>query len=101
MREAEKREHETLRFKRVKGGFEKICRKVTRRRGLGEGELLSGGRRAAVMQAREDVAQVAVKNLGMSGAEVALRLGVTASCINRIVATREPSPEAKKIADEL
>ena len=93
----------------MKGGFEKLCGEVSRRRGLGEGELMSGGRRATVMQAREDVAQVAVKSLGMSGAEVALRMGVTArstaapvgSCINRIVATREPSPEAKKIADEL
>jgi hypothetical protein len=101
LQEAENRERETLRFKRMKGGFEKVCREVARRRGLRGDELTSGGMRSALMQAREDVAQIAVRKLGMSGAEVARRLGVTASCINRIVATKEPSSEARKMADEL
>jgi REP element-mobilizing transposase RayT len=67
LHEAEKRERETLRFKRMKGGFEKVCREVARRRGLRGDELTSGGMRSALMQAREDVAQIAVRKLGMSG----------------------------------
>jgi predicted transcriptional regulator len=54
------------------------------------------------VQRWEDVAQIAVqKKLGMSGADVARRLGVAASCITRITANKEMSPEAQKMADEL
>lgn len=44
---------------------------------------------------REEFSQIAVKGLGYSGAEVARYLGVTGSCVTRIVAERQLSEEAK------
>ena len=44
-------------------------------------ELRSGGRRLVISKAREEFVQVAVKELGFSGAEVARYIGVTASCV--------------------
>jgi predicted transcriptional regulator len=45
--------------------------------------FMSGSRRNVISKAGEEVAQLAVKKLGMSGGEVARYLGVTTSCINR------------------
>ena len=52
-------------------------------------ELRSGSRRQVVLKAREEFSQMAVKGLGYSGAEVARYLGVTGSCVTRIVAERQ------------
>jgi putative transposase len=49
------------------------------------GELRIGSRRREAVQARTEIAQRAVRELGYSGAEVARYLGVTTSCINRVV----------------
>ena len=49
------------------------------------GELRSGGRRREVVLARREIAVGAVRELGYSGADVARYLGVTTSCINRVV----------------
>jgi chromosomal replication initiation ATPase DnaA len=56
-------------------------------------ELRSGSRREVVLRAREEFSQVAVKRMGYSGAEVARFLGVTGSCVTRIVAGRQLSEE--------
>jgi len=53
--------------------------------GLLPGELRSGGRRREVVRARTEIALGAVRELGYSGADVARYLGVTTSCINRMV----------------
>jgi hypothetical protein len=58
-------------------------------------ELRSGSRREVVLKARAEFAQIAVKGLGYSGAEVARYLGVTGSCVTRIVAERQLSEEVK------
>ena len=58
-------------------------------------ELRSGSRREVVLKAREEFSQIAVKGLGYSGAEVARYLGVTGSCVTRIVAERQLSEEVK------
>jgi hypothetical protein len=50
--------------------------------------MRSGSRRQAVLEAREEFLQIAVKGLGYSGSEVARYLGVTSSCVTRIVAER-------------
>jgi hypothetical protein len=42
--------------------------------------------RRVVLEAREEFSQVAVKGLGYLGAEVARYVGVTGSCVTRIVA---------------
>ena len=58
-------------------------------------ELRSGSRRQVVFKAREEFAQMAVKGLGYSGAEVARYIGVTGSCVTRIVAEQQLSEEVK------
>ncbi len=58
-------------------------------------ELRSGSRRWVILKAREEFSQVAVKGLGYSGAEVARYLGVTGSCVTRIVAEGQLSEEVK------
>jgi len=46
------------------------------------------------------VAQLALKKLGMSGAEVARHLGVTTSCINRVVSKKEISLIGERISNK-
>jgi len=58
-------------------------------------ELRSGSRRHVVLKARADFSQMAVKGLGYSGAEVARYLGVSGSCVTRIVAERQLSEEVR------
>jgi hypothetical protein len=53
--------------------------------GLVPRELRSGSRRRKAVRARGEIAPGAVRELGYSGAEVARYLGVTTSCINRVV----------------
>lgn len=67
---------------------------------IGVAELTSGSRRQEIKKARRDITLLAVKELGMNGVEVARHLGVTPSCINRIVAKTELSPVGKRILDQ-
>jgi REP element-mobilizing transposase RayT len=53
--------------------------------GLLPGEIRSGGRRREAVRARGEIALAAERELGYSGADVARYLGVTTSCINRVV----------------
>lgn len=101
LKDAEEKEAETLRLKRKKIGLRDLCKEVAEVHGIEITELTSGSRRKAATKAREDVACLAVKKLGVSGAEVARHLGVTASCINRIVIKKEEiSPAGKTILDK-
>jgi ABC-type branched-subunit amino acid transport system ATPase component len=54
-----------------------------------------GSRRRVAMGAREEFSQMAVKGLGYSGAEVARYLGVTGSCVTRIVAERRLTEDVR------
>ena len=68
--------------------------RVSEKFGISIEELKSGGRRKAVVNARRALSMIAVKELGYSGAEVARFLGVTNSCVTRIVAIgKKPSIE--------
>jgi hypothetical protein len=51
------------------------------------GELLSGSRRRDVVEARCSISWIAVRELGYSGADVARYLGVSNSCVTRLVAS--------------
>jgi putative transposase len=52
-------------------------------------ELRSGSRRREAVAARRELSQAAVALFGYSGAEVARYLGVTTSCVTRVLASRE------------
>lgn len=53
------------------------------------GELRSGGRRRAVVEARWAMSWIGVWILGYSGAYVTRYLGVTNSCVTRMMDDRE------------
>ena len=65
--------------KKEYGFEERFCRE--------KGELRSGGRRREVVRTRGEIARIAVRELGYSGAETARYLGVTTSCVNRAAGT--------------
>jgi REP element-mobilizing transposase RayT len=59
----------------------KVCEKYN----VSMGELRSGGRRRAVVKARRAMSWIGVRELGYSGADVARYLGVTNSCVTRMI----------------
>jgi len=65
----------------IKGLAEKISEKYN----ISIGELLSGSRRREVVKARCAISQIGVRKLGYSGADVARYLGVTNSCVTRLI----------------
>jgi REP-associated tyrosine transposase len=77
--------------------IETLGDRVSEKFGIFIEALKSGGRRQAVVNARRFLSWVAVTELGYSGAEVARFLGVTNSCVTRIIAIGE-KPDLDSIA---
>ena len=73
----------------------KLSEKVCKVHDVSMGELRSGSRRGAVVEARRVLSWIAVRELGYSGAEVARYLGVTNLCVTRYIAIGIP-PLRKK-----
>lgn len=65
--------------------LETLTEQIGAKYGLLPGELRSGSRRREAVRARGEIARRGVRELGYSGAEVARYLGVTTSCVNRVV----------------
>jgi putative transposase len=84
-----------LRLTGVRRSLSLLAQQVCENWGVTLEELRSGSRRQVVLKAREEFSQMAVKGLGYSGAEVARYLGVTGSCVTRIVAERQLSEEVR------
>ena len=64
-----------------------LVEKVSEKYNVSIGELQSGGRRKAVAKARHAMSWIGVRELGYSGAEVARYLGVTNSCVTRLISS--------------
>jgi REP element-mobilizing transposase RayT len=62
-----------------------LSEKVSEKYKVSIGELRSGGRRRAVVKARRAMSWIGVRELGYSGADVARYLGVTNSCVTRMI----------------
>jgi REP element-mobilizing transposase RayT len=62
-----------------------LAAKVAAKYNVSIGELRSGGRRKAVVQARRAMSWIGVRELGYSGADVARYLGVSNSCVTRLI----------------
>lgn len=62
-----------------------LSEKVSGRYDVSIGELRSGGRRRATVKARRAMSLIGVRELGYSGADVARYLGVTNSCVTRMI----------------
>jgi len=63
-------------------------------------ELRSGSRRTPVIRARRVISWIGVRELGYTGAEVARYMGVTNSCVTRIVSS-DNKPEIDNLLDDL
>ena len=64
-----------------------FAEKVPERYNVSMGKLHSGGRRRAMVKARRALSWIGVRELGYSGADVARYLGVTNSCVTRMIST--------------
>jgi len=80
----------------IKGLAGRVCRQYK----ISMGELCSGSRRQNVVQARAVLSWIGVRELGYSGAEVARYIGVTNSCVTRIVASGT-KPQVDELIQEL
>ncbi|MGA8180981.1 MAG: transposase [Desulfobacterales bacterium] len=67
--------------------IEVLAGKVSEKYNISIGELRSGGRRREVVKARRAMSWIGVRELGYSGADVARYLGVTNSCVTRMIST--------------
>ena len=84
--ESENIENAHLKAKQRKTELSSLAERVSNEHGVGLGELRSGSRRQAVVEARKEFTRLAVLVHGYSGAEVARYLGVTNSCVTRPLA---------------
>jgi REP element-mobilizing transposase RayT len=76
-----------LRLPKERISLDSLAKRVCEVHGVRRGELLSGSRRHEIVEARQVMSRLSVKELGYSGAEVARYLGVTNSCVTRAAAT--------------
>ncbi|MFC1829001.1 transposase [Thermodesulfobacteriota bacterium] len=76
-----------LRLSGQRVDIKELAEKVSERYNVSIGELRSGGRRRAVVKARRAMSWIGVRELGYSGAEVARYLGVTNSCVTRLISS--------------
>ncbi|MDX1778057.1 MAG: hypothetical protein R3339_04195, partial [Thermodesulfobacteriota bacterium] len=87
--EAGKKEKDTLRLLAKKVDLGYIGKIISTIEGIDERTLQSGKRGKEIVRVRKLFCQLAVKKLGLSGAETARYLGITTSAVNRIAATDE------------
>jgi REP element-mobilizing transposase RayT len=66
--------------------FEDLLREVAARHGVADHVLSARGRRAPVSAARRELAARAAAELGVSGAQIARRLGLTPGAVSRMLA---------------
>jgi REP element-mobilizing transposase RayT len=79
-----------LRLSGQRINIDALAEKVCIKHNITPGELQSGSRRHDVVIARGALSWIAVRELGYSGADVARYLGVTTSCITRLVSKTKP-----------
>ncbi|MFO7962808.1 MAG: transposase [Desulfobacterales bacterium] len=89
-----------LRVSRQRMDMNGLAGKVAEKYGISITELRSGGRRQTVVRARQAMSWLCVRELGYSGADVARYLGVTNSCVTRILANKE-KPDMDDISLDL
>jgi hypothetical protein len=80
---AEEREKEVLRLSRRMLDLLTLARRIVKGEGIEESELRSGIRKREVARGRRIFCQLAIREMGYSGAEAARFLGVTTSAVNR------------------
>ena len=93
--EMDDRERENLKLTAHRMALSSLAEKVCQIHTISLGELRSGSRRHEIVEARQVLSWLAVRELGYSGAEVARYFGVTNSCVTR-AASAKKGPERKR-----
>ena len=93
--DVEEKDKETLRLNQKISDLGSLARDVCRGEGVKEADLRSGLRNKAVVRSRRIFCQIAVREMGYSGADAARFLGITTSAVNRLAVSDE-LPEIKK-----
>jgi putative transposase len=81
----------TLRLNNKITDLPSLSEKICSNEGIEEEELLNGSKKRIVVKYRKIFCQIAVKELGYSGAEVARFLGVTTSAVNKAASSKKLS----------
>jgi putative transposase len=89
-----------LRLSGQRMGITALAEKVSERYNISIVELRSGSRRRSAAKARGAMSWIGVRELGYSGADVARYLGVTNSCVTRMISS-ERKPDMDDINLEL
>ena len=67
--------------------MEALGKRVCQDHGVSLEELRAGSRRHEVVEARRELSRLGIMEQGYSGAEIARYLGVTTSCITRLLSS--------------
>lgn len=87
-----------LRLSEQRIGIKELGNRISEEFSIPISELKSGSRRDVIVNARQVLSWIAVTELGDSGADVARFLGVTNSCVTRIIAKgKKPDYENIKL----
>jgi REP element-mobilizing transposase RayT len=87
--EAEQKEKDTLRLSLKILDLESLSGDITTKEGVEGSEIRSASRKRKIVKAKRLFCQLAVKEMGYSGAEVARFLGITTSAVNRLAASEQ------------
>ena len=93
--EMDDRGRENLRLAAHRMGLSSLAERVCQIHNISLVELRSGSRRHEIVEARQVVSWLSVRELGYSGADVARYLGVTNSCVTRAASVKK-GPETKR-----
>ena len=89
-----------LRLSGQRINIDDLAKKVCEKNNISRGEMRSGSRRHDIVIARGVLSWIAVRELGYSGADVARYLGVTTSCVTRVVSAAKP-PDVEDLIQQL
>lgn len=89
-----------LRLSGQRINIDALAHRVCEKYNISLGEMQSGSRRRDIVIARGVLSWIAVRELGYSGADAARYLGVTTSCITRIVSASKP-PDIEDLIEKL
>jgi chromosomal replication initiation ATPase DnaA len=89
LKEAEESQLRQLKLKRSGRTIADIIREECKKGNISHEELKRGNRRRSVVETRLTIAHRSREELGLSGAEIAVHLGVNTSSINRALARRD------------
>jgi putative transposase len=87
--DVEEKAKETLRLNNKITDLSSLAIKICGNEGVEKEELLTGSKKLGVVKCRKLFCQIAIKEMGYSGADVARFLGVTTSAVNRLAVSKK------------